>query len=266
MNMAWFRHMLRSVLPSVILYGFSAAAYGWLVEWIYPTIAHSKQVQALLSQLPKAMVSMFGVSGGMASLPQFFDSEFFNLIWPLLLAVFCIGLTSRLVAGFVEDHSLANVLAAPVSRRVFVVTQATVSVVALLSVIVLTFCGLWLGTLYFHEAWNTGAMNRVAIGGAVTFLVVSGYTFLLSAWFDERKRVLGGASAVTILFYALAAVAQMSHKETWLYRVTLFGYYRPEALIAGRQTVTDAGMILALVACGLFGMGIWRFSTRDLSL
>lgn len=266
MNMAWFRHMLRSVLPGVIVYGFSAAAYGWLIEWIYPTLAHSQQVQALLAQLPKAMVRMFGVSGGMATLPQFLDNEFFNLIWPLLLAVFCIGLSARLVAGFVEDHSLVNVLAAPVSRRVFVMTQAAVSVIALLGVVVLAFFGLWLGALYFHESWNAGAMNRVAIGGAVTFLVVSGYTFFLSAWFDERKRALGGASAITVLLYALAAVAQMSPKETWLYRVTLFGYYRPAVLIAGQQPVTAVGLVLTLLACVLFGVGVWRFSARDLSL
>lgn len=266
MNMAWFRHMLRAVWPSVIVYGFSVAAYGWLIEWIYPTIARSGQVQALLAQLPKAMVRMFGVSGGMASLPQFLDSEFFNLIWPLLLAVFSIGLTSRLAAGFVEDHSLVNVLAAPVSRRVFVITQASVSVAALLGVIVLSFCGMWLGAVYFHESWNAGAMNRVAIGGAVTFFVVSGYTFLLSAWVDERRLALGGASALTVLFYALAAVAQMSNKATWLYRVTLFGYYRPAALIAGQQPLTGNGMILILVACALFGIGVWRFSVRDLSL
>ncbi len=109
-------------------------------------------------------------------------------------------------------------------------------------------------------------MNRVAIGGAVTFLVVSGYTFFLSAWFDERKRDLGGASAITVLLYALAAVAQMSPKETWLYRVTLFGYYRPAVLIAGQQPVTAVGLVLTLLACALFGVGVWRFSVRDLSL
>lgn len=258
--------MLRSVLPNVIVYGFSAAAYGWLDEWIYPTIAHSTQMQALLAQLPKSMVRMFGVTGGMSTLQQFLDGEFLNLIWPLLLAIFCIGLTSRLVAGFIEDHSLANVLAAPVSRRAFAMTQALTSIAALIGVVILAFGGLWLGALFFHESWDAGAMSRVALGGVIAFFFVSGYTFLLSAWFDERKWAVGGGSAITVLFYALATVAQMNQRASWLYRVSLFGYYRPGVLIAEKPVVTDAGILLIALACGLFAAGVWRFSTRDLSL
>jgi len=228
-----------------------------------------------------------------------------GFVHPLMLSVFCIwavGRAAGAITGEIDRGTMELMLAQPVPRRRMVFAHLLVDLVAIPTICLCLWTGIWLGTaivgpitvspedvakypfeleidptaLQLYPAnFGYGLCNVAAF-----IFAVSGYTMWLSAVGRFRGRVLGVAVLITLLQFLINLFGQLWDGLAPLRPFTVFYWYQPQQLIlAPHRWTLDLGQVWAngeplcavpllavLFAVGALGysMALWRFCRRDL--
>jgi ABC-2 type transport system permease protein len=218
--------------------------------------------------IPKAMRDAFGIEGGASSLTDFVATGYYGATFVIFLMIYCVIVANQLVAQLVDRGSMAYLLSTPVSRKRVALSQASVLVVNLLAIAVLTtITGLLLGPVITDNAeMNAGAFIRINLVGFLLFFTVGGYSFLFSCLLNEARQALAASGLLSVLFYGFQIVSNMSGNLDWLQSFTILTAFQPGRIAAGSFDVLPVSLLLAASGLALYGAGIWIFSKRDLPL
>ncbi|HVJ50649.1 MAG TPA: ABC transporter permease subunit [Desulfitobacterium sp.] len=232
-------------------------AYEWLLTWVYPIVSKNPAVTEIAESIPSAVKTVFGVSdqAPVDTFEAFISAQFFARIWTLLLALYGVNTATSLLAGSIEDGTLAIPLATPISRSALLATQAGVLTSANGVLMGATLLGLFSGTARFKIKIEHWRYCRMSLLGFAFFSVISMYSFLFSAWFPEKERALAYAAGLTLAFYGLDIIGGLSEKLSWVRKLSLFQCFQPQEVLEdridpGRQILglTGGAIILWLLA------------------
>ncbi|KAF9127965.1 hypothetical protein BGX30_014523, partial [Mortierella sp. GBA39] len=91
--------------------------------WIYPGIAkNSGSFKSLIDAMPEGVGKAFGLENGFGSIGAFISGEYYGLLYLLILSIFCILVSTQLIAKLVNQGSMAYLLSAPTTRTKGVIT------------------------------------------------------------------------------------------------------------------------------------------------
>lgn len=268
MSRALFASGVRSNLRGLAGYAFGMVFYLWLFIWIYPSFAGSRGLNLLLRALPPGLLKVLGYSVGVSHLSGFLGGEFYSLLYLLIMGVYAVFAASKVMAHLIDNGSMAYLLASPVSRTRVAVTQGAVLLSGVLVIGAVTAAGGLLGAHWFapHAALPVGAFLALNLVGTLLFAVVGAYSFLLSCIAPDERTALGLSAVVTLLFYGLHVVGDLSARVGWLAHLSLFTVFSSQSLIHGHGPVLADALGLGAAAVALVAVGAVLFRRRQLSM
>lgn len=268
MSGALYRAMLKGNARTIASYTAGMVFYLWLFIWVYPSIQGSQSLNALLSKMPSGLRRVLGYTVGMTHLSSFLGGEFYSLLYLLIMAIYAILTAGKLVAHLIDNGSMAYLLATPVSRVRVAATQAAVLMTGILVIGAVTTVGALVGAHWFvhHAGLNAGYFVEMNVVGVLLFAVVAGYSFAFSCVARDERSALAFSAIVTMAFYALHTVSDLSRHFHWMGRLSLFSAFNSQQLIRGQGHFAEVAPILVLAAVALFIIAIAGFRRRPLAL
>ena len=268
MSGALYQSVLRASAKTLASYAVGMVVYLWLIIGIFPTFAHSRALATLLKGLPPGMLRVLGYHVGATHLAGFLAGEFYGLIYLVIMSMYALFTASQLMAHWVDNGSMAYLLASPVSRRRVAATQALVLFTGVVVIGGATVAGGILGVHWLapNVPLATGPFIAMNLVGTLMFCVVGAYAFGLSAAARDERTALGLSTMLTLVFYGLDLVGELTPSVHWLTHVSLFSVFNASQLIHGQGPIA-ADVVGLSAATGLLVIGgIAAFQRRQLSL
>lgn len=267
MNLALFKAMFKLQVRAVASFSLGSILYLWLEIWIYPSMSSSPAFNQLLEKLPPSLTQTFGLEGGIQKLSTFMASEFYGLLFIIILMIYCVLTATQQISRLVSNGSMAFLLSTPVSRTKVAITQSAVIIAGLVSIVVLTFLGGWYGTIWLIDGQlefeNFFQMNAM---GLLLFFFISSYAFLISVMMNDEKKALGLSGGLSVIFFGFHLVSKMSDKLAALKYMTPFTTFDPTDISKGTGDLTLYAWGLFMGGLILYILAIFIFKKRDLPL
>ncbi len=268
MNGVLYWNELRANVKTISSYAFGLLFYLWIFIWVYPSFAGSQALNTLLRQMPKGLMKVLGYTVGVTHIGDFLGGEFYSLLYLIIMGIYAIFVATKLIAHLVDNGSMAYLLATPLSRVKVATTQAAVLISGVFVIGFVSTVGALLGVHWFvnHPDMNATYFVQMNIVGVLLFCVVSAYCFLFSCLVRDERTALGLSALLTILFYGLHMVGDLSTKLNWMNHLSLFTVFDPQNLIHGHGHFVIDSVSLVAVTVVLLGVAIVGFRRRELPL
>jgi beta-exotoxin I transport system permease protein len=246
----------------VFWFALGLAAYGVVIASFWPTLKEAQDVYAqLIKAFPEPMVKAFGITN-MAHFTGFVGSEYLNLIWGVIVAVFMIMTASSFVAGEIDRGTIELWLSVPDERWRLLAAKLLslllqVAVLVVLSVVSLALPAYLVDVRLPLDAW-------IALGVVLASfcLAVGGYTALFSSALSSRGAAGSLAAGITFVSYFLGVVSGLSTKLDGLKYLSILTAFHPQSALEGGGYATQAAILSAIgLACALASLAV--FQRRD---
>ncbi|MBU6328632.1 MAG: ABC transporter permease subunit [Acidobacteria bacterium] len=246
---------------------WSVGVAGWIlvVSAMYPTIRDTSGISELVSQYPKNILALFGVSDmDFSSGAGYLAGELFGFVIPLLVLMLTIGAGASIIGGAEERGLLDLVLSHPVRRRRVLLESA-----ALIVVLALVFGTVVLLSLAVMDPIVALQLSVANLLGTVLGVVLLGITLgwlalVVGALTGSRGRSLAVTGAVAALAYLASSLAQLVDALRPVRLLSPFWYATSGSPLVAGYTWWYAGVLLAMAAAVLT-VGVIRFDRRALS-
>ncbi|MCY9217803.1 ABC transporter permease subunit [Bacillus haynesii] len=270
MNLSLYKQMLRTNMKGIMSYAVGSAFYILLILGIYPSIAgNAEDIEKMIKSMPEGFLNAFGFENGLGNLEDFMSGEYYGLIFIVILSIFSVMLSTKLLAKLVDQGSMAYILSAPTTRGKVAFTQAAVLTTGLLIIMAVTTAA---GLAGYHLMldgdydFNVSRFLVLNLLGFLLFFAVGGISFLFSAISNDEKRALGLSGGITFLFFSFDLLGKLSEKTEWLRSLSVFSLFRPGDIVNGRADIAQVSLVLAAVGFAAFALSILIFKKRDLPL
>lgn len=245
------------ILGAVITMYFSI-----IVTMFDPTLG------AALDEFIKAMpqlMSMFGMHAMANTLVDFIASYLYGMIMLIFPMLFSILTANRLVARQIDQGTMAYLLAAPVSRKKVVATQASVLLLGVVLLVTLaTGVGVFTAQLTFPDKLDMATFLRLNGGLLALQLFIAGFCFLCSCFFNDTKYSTGVATAVPVFSYVLQMVANAGDKFKNVRYTTFFTLFDPTGIINETPSALWGAVVLLAGALLFFSLAFVIFTKKDI--
>jgi ABC-2 type transport system permease protein len=187
---------------------------------------------------------------------------------PLLVAatlVFAVGLGTRSVAGELSAGTLDLALTRPVSRSRYLTAYVVVIAAGALVLMAAYIVGVLVAEAFVtSDRVALRALLEAAGEGWLLMLAIAGYALALSARARDGGTALTAAIAITLAMYVLAFVARLWDPIAPLGRLSVYWYYDPTPVVAGRSPSLVDVAVLTAAAVGGATLAYREFLRRDL--
>lgn len=258
------RNMFSCIKPFLIIYAV-LCMYTIVIIYMYePKMADMlNQYQEMMPGIMSA-VGMTGVASSLLEWMQIYLYGFLMLLFPL---IFIIILVQKLLMGYIDNGSMANLLATPNSRGKLIRTQA-LSVILWMGILMtaVTAVGIVGSQMMFPNELNV--KRYIMLNGSTLLmqLLICGIVFLAACVCSEAKNYYGLGAGLPILFFLMQMISNMGEKLENLKYLTVYTLLPASKIVEGESGVWCQNVIMFVLAVVLFSGGIWWFCRRDLSV
>lgn len=215
-------------------------------------------------KLSPEMLRAFGFSVTLPGLTGFMSGYLYGFLMLAFPLVYSCFLGNRLVAALVDRGSMAAILSSPVSRVKVALTQGFYLIISLLALVAaISAVGLVYSAGRFPGLLDVPAFLRLNLHLFLAQAAVSGVCFFASCLFSLSARSLALGSGLGALFLVAQMLVNVGREMNWLRYLTLFSFFRPADIAAGRGTGVSP-YILVAAALLLYAGGVWVFNKKDL--
>ncbi|MDD3795081.1 MAG: ABC transporter permease [Lachnospiraceae bacterium] len=235
-----------------------------IIAMFDPEMGDSLRIMA--ASMPQIFAA-FGMADVGTTLLDFVAGYLYGMLLIAFPAVYIIILSNRLVARYVDNGSMAYLLAVPEKRKNIVGTQAIflftslfVMLVYVMAVILVTSWFMFPGELAIPE------FIRVNIGMFGLWIMTGGIAFFGSCLFNETKLALGMSSAFVIYSLLIQMISQVGDKFEVLKYITPFTLFDIDGLTAGNGGAWIACGVMYAAGILFFVAGIEVFKKKNLPI
>jgi ABC-2 type transport system permease protein len=174
-------------------------------------------------------------------------------------------LGARAVAGEIEDGTLELVLAQPISRLTYLLTNIVFAACALAFVCGVGMAGTLLGSRIFELSVVTvPALASAVANFALVLFAMYAATLFASAFTREGGRALGFGVLFTVVNFMVRVIALLWDDIGFLVPYTIHSYYAPRlTLDIGHIPRMSLLVLLPFITLTLL-VAIWQFDRRDI--
>ena len=223
------------------------------------------EVLEQFTQVMPELMSAFGMTNPGTTLIEFLASYLYGFLFLVFPMIFEIILANRLVARYVDQGSMAYLLASPLTRGKIILTQATVMWTSLGALIMLITLGeIGFAQLMFPGELDMMILFKMNIGLYVLHLSISGICFFASCISNEIKLSYSIGAGVPILFLLIQMLSNVGEKLEIFKYFTIFSLYPSSQIASGEKSAYGFMCILLMIALALYALGGYLFTKRDL--
>lgn len=264
-NWVLFKKEIKSGFKLFLIFlGVLALYAGMIVAMFDPKLGDS--LNKMAEGMPQ-LFAAFGMAQAGATLLEFVINYLYNFLFVVFPAVFIIIMSNRLVAAYVNNGSMAYILATPNTRKTIAATQLRVLTVFVFLLVALGALFTWWMSEHMFPGQldvNKFFLLNVSLFGLMFFFI--GLCFCFSCIFNETKKSYSLGAGLIIAFVLLQMLSQAGDKFELLKYATPLTLFNTNAIVTGdSQAIT---MFLALYVAGiaLSFTGIHIFSKKDMPL
>lgn len=235
----------------------------WLISALYIGIMASTgdAYVTMLEDFPEFIANIYGAST--SSSQGLAMSGIYNLIGPMVLLTYAIGLGASAAVGEEEARSLSILLTSPLRRRSILLAKAAVAAIGVIVIVVLT----WASVVVIAALVDMDLSEQNVLAASVQLLgmvmLFGALALGLAAWRGSSAIGVGVAAALALLSYFATTMLPVVEDLADLARLT------PWYLFSGAEPLNDGVDIILLgIAIGgaaaLFGAGLYTLDRRDL--
>lgn len=265
LSIPMLKHNFKACLvPFIIILAF-LVMYTTVIIYMYnPELA--EMIQGYQEALPEMMAAV-GMTGVAASLIEWIQIYLYGFIMLLFPLIFIIIAVNKLVMGFIDNGSLAGILATPNSRGKIILTQLLSLYIWLVILMAcVTAVGIVSANMLFPEELDIGKYLCLNAGTLILWFAVASITFLASCLFSDAKYYYFLGAGIPILFFFFNMMGNMGEDLEFFKYATIYSLFPADKLIAGNSEAVLPCIILLLICIVLSAVGGIYFTKRDLSL
>ena len=145
--MSWpiFIQTLRSYWVTITIYAASLFGYSMLLASMYTIVDNLSGVYTeMFKAMPEGFLEAFGASNffeGGLQFESFLSMEHLSLFWVIIVGAFVIGFSARVLAGEVEQGTVALVLSQPVTRTKMFLSKFFAGIIGIVVLVFASICG-----------------------------------------------------------------------------------------------------------------------------
>lgn len=265
MNFTLLKKEIKSNWLLLVIFLGVLSVYGGMITMMFdPKMGDS--LKAMADSMPD-LFAAFGMLNVGTTLLEFVSGYLYGVLFIAFPGVFIIILTNRLAARYVDNGSMAYLLAAPVKRRRIMLTQAAFLLLCLI-VLVGFVTGLILafGEMLFPDELDIPAFLRLNAGLLGLLIFFGGACFCASCFFNESKTASAIGTGVVVYSLLMQMLSRVGERFEFLKYATPLTLFDVDGLCAGdaKAWLGCAALYAAGIACTV--IGIVRFDRRDLPL
>ena len=209
----------------------------------------------------------FGMGEVGTTLLEFITGYLYGMLFVIFPAVFIIILANRLVAKYVDNGSMACLLATPHKRRKIVSTQALFLLFCLvLMVVFVTVLVASVSEIMFPGELEMPAFFRVNVGLLGLLIFLGGVCFLASCLCNDSRRATGIGAGVVVYSVLAQMISQAGEKFENVKYATPLTLFNIDGLTASDGSAWLTCAVLYAAGILLTAAGITVFSRRNLPL
>jgi len=255
------RYEAKRRLPAATVISLALSAFAAMVLLIAPGIIGEVDVDALLENVPPALVESMGLEH-MGTIEGFLALELYQFVWVLGLGAYVAYSTAGTIAGDVEDGRMDTLLAAPVSRRRLLLETYLALLTPAVVVNVVVFTVVAAGTAVIGE--SVALADLAAVHAlSLPYFMLCGAAGMLASVAAPRRLIAEGVAAGAVVGTFLLQSLTTGTSAEWVGSVAPMRYYDPlTVLTASEYDLTGAGLLLAVTAALLL-VAVRVFEERD---
>ncbi|WP_196426565.1 ABC transporter permease subunit [Lysinibacillus cavernae] len=265
MNFTLFKHELFASLK------LFAIIIGVLLLYIVSVIyMYNPEMTDMLKKFTETMPEMmaaFGMSSIGDTLIEFLSTYLYGFLLMILPLVFTIMLANKLIMGYIDNGSMAYLIATPNTRFKIALTQALFLIVSIFTLLaVTTLVMIVFEKLLFPNELDLTALLLLNCGLFLLHFAISGFCFLISCSSKDLRTSYAYSAGIPIVFYLIEALSNMGGSLDKLQYFTIYTLFDSDKLI--HQDSSSWWMMGALLLIGLlcYSLAIRFFVKRDLHL
>ena len=257
MNLVMLRRALKDLRWTVAWYAGGLATFVLIMMRFYPTVReNAEEFQRMLSAYPEPFMKAFGVTD-FTTMTGFIGAEVLSALWPLIAAIFVILAGAATVALEVERGTVELWLSVPERRWRLLLAKVAALLVGIALITAATLVTLALGAASIGERFALSGLLAAGVVLVSFSVAVGGYAVLCSSFSGDRGKAAGLAAALTLAFYMIYIVAELSARWAWMGRFTIFTAYQPQrALETGQVPLVGTATLLAIGVASVAGAAI----------
>jgi beta-exotoxin I transport system permease protein len=248
----------------VLIVGLVTFAWGWLLLFFYSQFSDAIR-QFVASNPLFEQFANFG-SGNLFTVPGAITLGTQHPFLIALIGIFAVGSAALCVAGERQSGTLEVLLARPLPRRTYLLTQAVAIGVIAALLVALLLAGMVLGvrTQGLGHLVNLGQLPLVWVNGFLLWAAFIAFSLAASASFDRSGPALSVSLAYLLLNYFLIILGSFWTAAQWTQSYSLFDHFQPQQILTGKADPYDFAL-LALLTIVPMAYALWVFPRRDLA-
>lgn len=251
----------------ILAYALISVLFIWMYVAIFPSMQEKEaNFSKMMSNLPEQFMEAFGISGNIFNnLEAFLASEYFTLVWPIILIVLAVSLASNAIAGEVEKGTIKFLLSQPISRTKLFIAKYISGVSVIILVCLLTNAAIPLLSLLHGIEFNLESYIFISLLSAIFGIAVFSVSLMLSSFLSTKGKVVSIIIVILVSMYIFNLIANLQESVEGLKYISFFYYYNSNAALLD-TTIKDSSLYLFLglsVLCSIIGAA--AFNKRDIS-
>jgi ABC-2 type transport system permease protein len=269
--MSWtlYKTMLRKNRGSIIGYSIGTSLFLFMIVQVYPMVLENEEaMNEMLKAYPEALLTAFGMNENtLSALEGFLSVQYFSLMFLIIVSIFTILMTTKLISRLVDTGSMAYLLSVPISRVKIITTMIFVFLTGLACILVSNFLVGYLGAFTLEKGeLDIARYFQLNAGGFFLFYAIGGYSILFSAICNDEKRALALSGGLTMLFYMTNLLGNLNESFEVLKSVSLFTLFDSASIASGEKDIAIPVLAFFLIGTTCYTLAIYLFKRRNLPL
>lgn len=266
MNKTLFKATLKQNYKLLLIFFAILMMYYTIIISIYdPT--RMDAWDAMLELFPEEIIKAMGFEILEGSFVGFIAGYYYGFIMLLFPLIYVCIAAYRSIAKYVDNGSMAFLLATPNTRQKIAITQGLYLLCSTLFLIVLVaLMGGIVTEAMFPGELEVGRYMLLNLGVLLLFSALSGIGFFASCLFNEAKYALGFGVGVPVFFFVVDMLAGVSEDLSILRFATIYSLFDAKTLINPNiNLVLHFGLLIAISVI-LYISGIVVFKRKNMHL
>lgn len=262
-NAALYRRELKKSWKTLLIFSLISTLYVVIIISMYDSAM--QDVFDNFVRLMPGLMEAVGMRAGTKGLLGYMSSYLYGFILIVFPMVYSMMTANRLIARYVEQGSMASLVAAPVKRSKIALTQ----LLTLLSGIVFLVLYITLLELVVAESSFPGELDRGALftmnGGLLALhLFIGALAFFFSCLFSDTKYSLACGTGIPAVMFIVKMLSNTGGVAKNFKYATFFSLYNPDDLILHSASAIWGVLALVVGSVILFIAAVGIFSKKDL--
>lgn len=264
-NLTLYRREMKANIILFLIFAGVLTMYSVMIVMMFdPKLGDSLR---MMSESMPELFAAFGMADVGTTLLEFVSGYLYGMLLVAFPGVFIIILSGRLIAKYVDNGSMAYLLAVPKKRWNLALTQAAVLLTYIVLLVVYVTVLIFITShILFPDEMEVKRFLDLNIGLLGTLVFFSGVCFLPSCLLNESKRATGIGAGVVIYSILVQMIAQVGEKFENLRLITPLTLFDVDRFITEEQSAWIGCGILYFIGIVFIGIGIIIFHRRDLPI